>query len=150
MRRPALWLLLTAVLLLLALPPVFATHCKCEGIKDPKTDSERKDQDNVPPHWQSIQRLDHRAEAAGLSDRRCYEKRITNATQADMTDVWWAVANFYRAVIFAQKSVCQPTEVPGPAKQETGPITVGPSKTPKYNTQIWVPEAGWPTGSASV
>lgn len=150
MRRAAVTLVsLTVVVLGLLLGPGFAYHScsKCEGVKDKTTDTEFTDGDAVL-RWRSAQRLEHKAPRPDVPESRCFERGIKNLSLTDLTEVWWKAADFYRKVIFASKDVCDAVGVDGGTSRTTGPITIGPSNAPRYQTQVYAPNNGWPRREA--
>jgi len=153
--RSLLWVtcsLIVVVPFLLAVATGSAFHAcnlqTCGGSIDVKTDTEIFGGNGQPLKWRSVNRLEHGPRSPGEPEYRCYEREIKNEPKSAVTDVVWQVANFYRRIIPGETTECEPTPALGSSAQKDGPIVYGATSTPAYQTRIWVPQEGWPGGSA--
>jgi hypothetical protein len=75
----------------------------------------------------------------------CYYKEVTNAGKADVRDVRWEIADFYRRIIRGGVARSGCPEIDGNPKPTptNGPLYYGSSH---YDTTILEPEKGWGNG----
>jgi hypothetical protein len=78
----------------------------------------------------------------------CYYKEVNNKSNADVRDVNWEVAGYYRKIIPAGIARTACPQVAGDTKPAptNGPLYYGSSR---YDTTVLQPKDGWETASAS-
>jgi hypothetical protein len=114
--------------------------CRCGNAR---ADNQSSGGDGNLLLWKSSQRVEHPSRGAGEADVRCYEQEVRNASSLPVTDVAWEAANFFKSLIPGGRAACDALGVQDLAKQYSGPITYGPSRDPRYTTQVWGPAGGW-------
>jgi hypothetical protein len=74
----------------------------------------------------------------------CYFKQVSNRGTADVRDVRWEVANFFRRIVPKGTDPSSCPEVAGDTKPAptNGPLYYGPS-TDAYDTTVLQPKDGW-------
>jgi hypothetical protein len=74
----------------------------------------------------------------------CYLKQVTNPSSADVRDVRWEVASFFRRIVPKGSSPTSCPEVAGDTKPAptNGPLNYGPSSE-AYDTTVLQPKDGW-------
>lgn len=78
--------------LLLFFGQAFAQDCSCTGQSQ---DPIENGGDGAPLLWQSMERLYR----SGSASWYCYERRVINRSDRDVTDVFWKVAGFEKSLI---------------------------------------------------
>lgn len=86
-----------------------------------------------------------RNEQAPVDQQRvlCYERSVQNHSNANVPDVDWPVAGYYRKVLPPGKPVCEVTSMPGPSDSPAGRLYYGPGRN-DYPSTSYAPKAGWP------
>jgi hypothetical protein len=140
MRKLSAMAMVIALSFSFGVPAHTQTQCACTG----QSSDRHEGGDASPLRWMSLARLVRSTPTSG--PEYCYERRVDNQSDRDVTDIYWPVAGVERPWVGAHQPICDATSMPGAYRQPhpTGPLhyNTGPQS---YPTTVYAPPFGWPT-----
>jgi hypothetical protein len=138
------------IAMLLIMPLVIFAQCECT---EQSREHIYRGGDDLHLSWYSLQRQEHDGDPTGDPPPIfCYERKVQNRTDQEVTDIYWPIAGYQKKILPAQslKCCCDSTSVPGPIKQPLpqGPLYYGPGNS-HYSTTVYQPRDGWQTRTAN-
>lgn len=123
-----------------------AGTCSCTGVS---SNTPLEGGDGKPLHWRSLKRL-VTPENNDSTAWYCFERRVDNNSDRDVTDVFWKVAGFEKDEIPEQDSRCDAATLQGEKKPHPqGPLYYNVGDQP-YKTSAYAPEDGFEDATAKV
>ncbi len=133
---------------LMFVAPVFGQSptCSCTGTSN---DPPLEGGDSKPLLWHSLKRL-YMEGSNNSAAWYCFERRVDNKSDRDVTDVSWKVAGFEKDEIQKRDSTCDATALEGEKQPHPkGPLNYNVGDKP-YNTSVYAPQDGFGGAAAQV